>query len=45
MARHSFQQQFEEHAEVLEEQLQAVVDREIDPKSAAQVLLSWNKKS
>jgi LAO/AO transport system kinase len=45
MARHAFQQQFDEHAEVLEEQLQAVVDRKIDPQAAAQVLLGWNKKS
>jgi LAO/AO transport system kinase len=42
-ARHAFQQQFEEHAEVLEEQLQAVVDRKIDPHAAARVLLGWNK--
>lgn len=45
MARHAFQQQFEQHAEVLEAQLQAVVNREVDPQSAAQVLLGWNKKS
>jgi LAO/AO transport system kinase len=45
MARHSFQHRFEEHADVLEAQLQAVVDREVDPQSAAQVLLSWNVKS
>ena len=45
MARHAFQQQFEEHADVLEAQLQAVLNREVDPQSAAQVLLGWNKKS
>ena len=45
MARHSFQHRFEEHADVLEAQLQAVVNREVDPQSAAQVLLSWNVKS
>jgi hypothetical protein len=28
---------------VLEEQLQAVVDRKIDPHAAARVLLGWNK--
>jgi LAO/AO transport system kinase len=45
MARHSFQHRFEEHADVLEAQLQAVVNREVDPQSAAQVLLSWNVRS
>ena len=45
MARHSFQHRFQEHANVLEAQLQAVVNREVDPQSAAQVLLSWNVKS
>jgi LAO/AO transport system kinase len=45
MARHSFQHRFQEHADVLEAQLQAVVNREVDPQSAAQVLLSWNVKS
>jgi LAO/AO transport system kinase len=45
MARHAFQHRFEEHADVLEAQLQAVVNREVDPQSAAQVLLSWNVKS
>ncbi len=45
MARHAFQQQFEEHADVLEAQLQAVVNRESDPRSAAEVLLGWNRKS
>lgn len=44
MARFTFQQQFEEHAEVLEAQLQAVVNRQVDPQTAAQVLLGWNKK-
>jgi LAO/AO transport system kinase len=43
-ARHLFQQQFEERAEDLETQLQAVVKREADPQSAAQVLLGLNKE-
>ena len=43
MARHSFQQRFEEHGEVLEAQLQAVIKREVDPQTAAQALLDWNK--
>lgn len=43
MARHSFQQQFEEHADVLEAQLQAVIKREADPRSAAQLLLDWKR--
>lgn len=43
MARHSFQQQFEQHADVLEAQLQAVVKREADPRAAAQALLNWNR--
>jgi LAO/AO transport system kinase len=43
MARHSFQQRFEEHGEVLEAQLQAVIKREADPQTAAQALLSWKK--
>jgi LAO/AO transport system kinase len=43
MARHSFQQQFEEHGDVLEGQLQAVIKREADPQSAAQALLNWKK--
>jgi LAO/AO transport system kinase len=42
-ARHLFQQQFEERAEDLETQLQAVVKREADPQSAAQALLGLNK--
>ena len=42
-ARHSFQQQFEEHADVLEAQLQAVIKREADPRFAAQVLLGWKR--
>ena len=43
-ARHLFQQQFDERAEDLEKQLQAVVNREADPQAAAQVLLGWNKE-
>ncbi len=43
-ARHLFQQQFEERADDLEAQLQAVVKREADPQSAAQALLGWNKE-
>jgi LAO/AO transport system kinase len=43
MARHSFQQQFEEHADVLEAQLQAVMKREADPQAAAQALLNWKR--
>jgi LAO/AO transport system kinase len=45
MARHLFQQQFAEQGDVLESQLQAVVQREADPQTAAQVLLGWNKQS
>ena len=43
VARHTLQQQFEEHADVLETQLQAVIKREIDPKVAAQTLLNWQR--
>lgn len=43
-ARHLFQQQFDERAEDLEKQLQAVVKRESDPETAAHVLLGWNKE-
>jgi LAO/AO transport system kinase len=43
MARHAFQQRFEEHVDVLEAQLQAVINREVDPQTAAQVLLDWKK--
>jgi LAO/AO transport system kinase len=43
MARHAFQQQFEEHIDVLEAQLQAVLNRVADPLSAAQVLLGWKQ--
>lgn len=43
-ARHLFQQQFDERAEDLEKQLQAVVKRESDPATAAHVLLGWNKE-
>jgi LAO/AO transport system kinase len=43
-ARHLFQQQFEERADDLEAQLQAVVKREADPHSAAQALLGLNKE-
>lgn len=43
-ARHLFQQQFDERAEDLERQLQAVVKREADPQAAAYALLGWNKE-
>jgi len=42
MARHLFQEQFQEGAEDFEQQLQAVVNRESDPMTAANVLLGWN---
>jgi len=45
MARHLFQQQFEQRADVLETQLQAVVSRESDPMAAAHVLLGWNDQN
>jgi len=44
-ARHLFQQQFDERAGDLERQLQAVVSRETDPRTAANVLLGWNQES
>lgn len=44
MARHLFQQQFEERGDVLEAQLQAVVQREADPQAAAHALLGWNSR-
>lgn len=44
MARHLFQQQFDACANDLEQQLQAVVRRESDPRSAANVLLGWNQE-
>jgi LAO/AO transport system kinase len=44
MARHLFQQQFEERSDELEHQLQAVVKREADPQAAAHALLGWNKE-
>ena len=44
-ARQLFQQQFEERAEELEQQLQAVVKREADPQAAAHALLGWNKET
>ena len=44
MARHLFQEQFQEGAEDFEQQLQAVVNREADPMTAANVLLGWNKE-
>jgi len=43
MARHLFQEQFHEGAEDFDRQLEAVVRREADPMSAANVLLGWNK--
>jgi LAO/AO transport system kinase len=43
-ARHLFQQQFDERADELEAQLQAVVKREIDPQAAAHALLGWNQE-
>jgi len=43
-ARHLFQQQFDERADDLERQLQAVVNRETDPQSAAHALLGWNQE-
>lgn len=43
MARHLFQEQFHEGAEDFERQLEAVVRREADPMTAANVLLGWNK--
>jgi LAO/AO transport system kinase len=44
MARHLFQEQFHEGAADFERQLQAVVNREADPLSAANVLLGWNQE-
>jgi LAO/AO transport system kinase len=44
IARHLFQRQFHEGAEDFERQLQAVVRREADPVTAANVLLGWNKE-
>jgi LAO/AO transport system kinase len=44
-ARHLFQQQFDERAEDLERQLQAVVKREADPQAAAYALLGWSGRS
>jgi LAO/AO transport system kinase len=44
-ARQLFQQQFEERAGELEQQLQAVVKREADPQAAAYALLGWNKET
>jgi LAO/AO transport system kinase len=44
MARHLFQQQFDEGARDLEQQLTAVVKRESDPRTAAHVLLGWDKE-
>jgi LAO/AO transport system kinase len=44
-ARQLFQQQFEERAEELEQQLQAVVKREADPQAAAHALLGWNQET
>jgi LAO/AO transport system kinase len=42
MARYLFQQQFDAGAHELDKQLQSVVKREIDPRTAAMVLLGWN---
>lgn len=44
-ARQLFQQQFEERAGDLEQQLQAVVKRKSDPQAAAHALLGWNKET
>lgn len=44
MARHLFQQQFDAGPRDLEQQLQAVVKRESDPRAAANVLLGWDKE-
>lgn len=44
MARHLFQEQFHEGAEDFERQLEAVVKREADPMTAANILLGWNKE-
>ncbi|HEY0685846.1 MAG TPA: methylmalonyl Co-A mutase-associated GTPase MeaB [Steroidobacter sp.] len=44
MARHLFQQQFDEGPKNLEQQLQAVMKRESDPRTAANVLLGWDKE-
>jgi hypothetical protein len=44
MARHLFQEQFHEGAEDFERQLQAVVNRDLDPLTAANVLLGWNQE-
>lgn len=44
MARHLFQEQFQEGADDFERQLDGVVKREIDPMTAANVLLGWNKE-
>lgn len=40
-ARHLFQQKFNEEAERLDGQIQAVANREMDPASAAIALLGW----
>ena len=44
MARHLFQEQFQEGVDDFERQLDGVVKREIDPMRAANVLLGWNKE-
>ncbi len=44
MARHLFQQQFDAGANDLEQHLQAVVNAESDPRTAANVLLGWNQE-
>lgn len=44
MARHLFQQQFDAGANDFEQHLQAVVRRESDPRTAANVLLGWNQE-
>lgn len=44
-AKHLFQQQFDEDPESREMQLQAVMNREVDPHAAALVLLRWHNES
>jgi len=44
-AKDLFQKRFDEDAEKLESELQAVLKREMDPHAAAQILLGWEKES
>jgi LAO/AO transport system kinase len=43
-ARHLFQQRFNEGPGDVEQQLQAVVERDVDPAAAAVALLGWKKE-